>query len=200
MNLCIICCNIRICMSFLLWSHFLLSGVSQRITATWPTLKKLNAVWLSSAPGLQVCWMQIHQKYVHRRDDTTKALRNRTDGCSWSNLIVLAYGSGGPLRGKRFCHILKQDLSITLSSYHHYQYWHDLFCNFSILSWIDNPVNVCRSSGLCGRRRVAYLAPELPLQLRPLLVGLAADSLGFALVQETPSPRDVTKVSTLCHV
>eukprot|EP00435_Cladocopium_sp_Y103_P043287 s1509_g12.t1 len=39
--------------------------------------------------------------------------------------------------------------------------------------------------GLCGRRRVAHLAPELPLQLRPLLLGLAADSLGFALVQET---------------
>lgn len=39
--------------------------------------------------------------------------------------------------------------------------------------------------GLCGRRRVAaHLAPELPLQLRPLLLGLAADSLGFALVQE----------------
>jgi hypothetical protein len=32
---------------------------------------------------------------------------------------------------------------------------------------------------------VAHLAPELPLQLRPLLLGLAADSLGFALVQET---------------
>ena len=31
----------------------------------------------------------------------------------------------------------------------------------------------------------AHLAPELPLQLRPLLLGLAADSLGFALVQET---------------
>ena len=32
---------------------------------------------------------------------------------------------------------------------------------------------------------MAHLAPELPLQLRPLLLGLAADSLGFALVQET---------------
>ncbi|CAK9106966.1 Adenylate cyclase 1, partial [Durusdinium trenchii] len=38
--------------------------------------------------------------------------------------------------------------------------------------------------GLCGRRRVAYVAPELPLQLKALVTGLAGDSLGFALAQE----------------
>lgn len=182
-------------MTFLLWNHFLLSAISHRITTTWPTLKKLDAVWLSSAPGLQVCWMRIHQKYAHTRDNTTKALRNRTDefncSCIWEwwstpRETLLAYFEK------------YQSHAITLPSH---VINIDMICLIvAILSWIDDPVNVCGSSGLCGRRRVAYLAPELPLQLRPLLAGLAADSLGFALVQETPSPRDVTKVSTLCHV